>query len=62
MKNEKILLSGVLCKRIGPVIVHCSAGVGRTGAFIAVCQGLSQLISEDQVDVLGIVCALRCDR
>jgi len=47
---------------IGPVIVHCSAGVGRTGAFIALCQGLNQLISEDQVDILSIVCALRCDR
>jgi len=49
-------------ERMGPIIVHCSAGVGRTGAFIAVCQGLSQLVSEDQVDILGIVCALRCDR
>ena len=48
--------------RIGPIVVHCSAGVGRTGCFIAVCQGLSQLVTEGKVDILGIVCALRCDR
>lgn len=46
----------------GPVVVHCSAGVGRTGCFIALCQGLCQLRAENRVDVLGLVCALRCDR
>lgn len=47
---------------VGPIVVHCSAGVGRTGCFIAICQGLSQLVAEGKVDILGIVCALRCDR
>ncbi|KZS09878.1 Protein tyrosine phosphatase ERK-like protein [Daphnia magna] len=46
----------------GPIVVHCSAGVGRTGCFIAICQGLSQLLAEGKVDILGIVCSLRCDR
>ncbi|XP_014246702.1 uncharacterized protein LOC106665054 isoform X2 [Cimex lectularius] len=47
---------------VGPVIVHCSAGIGRTGCFIAICIGVSQLLSENSVDILGIVCKMRHDR
>ncbi|XP_051544672.1 receptor-type tyrosine-protein phosphatase R-like isoform X1 [Myxocyprinus asiaticus] len=46
----------------GPVIVHCSAGIGRTGCFIATTIGCRQLQLEGVVDVLGIVCQLRTDR
>ncbi|KAG9342665.1 hypothetical protein JZ751_016102 [Albula glossodonta] len=46
----------------GPVIVHCSAGIGRTGCFIATTIGCRQLQQEGVVDVLGIVCQLRVDR
>lgn len=46
----------------GPVIVHCSAGIGRTGCFIATTIGCRQLRQEGSVDVLGIVCQLRADR
>lgn len=46
----------------GPVIVHCSAGIGRTGCFIATTIGCRQLQLEGTVDVLGIVCQLRSDR
>lgn len=46
----------------GPVVVHCSAGIGRTGCFIASSIGMRQLLEENSVDVLGIVCALRRDR
>ncbi|CAL8324489.1 unnamed protein product [Lota lota] len=46
----------------GPVIVHCSAGIGRTGCFIAMAIGCRQLRSEGVVDLLGIVCQLRSDR
>ncbi|XP_012575950.1 PREDICTED: receptor-type tyrosine-protein phosphatase R isoform X2 [Condylura cristata] len=46
----------------GPVVVHCSAGIGRTGCFIATSIGCQQLKEEGVVDVLSIVCQLRVDR
>ncbi|XP_072310008.1 receptor-type tyrosine-protein phosphatase R isoform X2 [Eucyclogobius newberryi] len=47
---------------MGPVIVHCSAGLGRTGCFIATTIGCKQLQLEEVVDVLSITCQLRADR
>ncbi|XP_005995506.1 tyrosine-protein phosphatase non-receptor type 7 [Latimeria chalumnae] len=46
----------------GPVVVHCSAGIGRTGCFIAASIGCQQLKKKGAVDILGIVCQLRLDR
>lgn len=47
----------------GPApIVHCSAGIGRTGCLLAVLNGIRQLNSERRVDVLGIVCNMRLNR
>ncbi|KAJ8778528.1 hypothetical protein J1605_013497 [Eschrichtius robustus] len=46
----------------GPVVVHCSAGIGRTGCFIATRIGCQQLKALGEVDILGIVCQLRLDR
>lgn len=39
-----------------------SAGIGRTGCFIATTIGCHQLQTEGVVDVLGITCQLRADR
>ncbi|XP_076686581.1 tyrosine-protein phosphatase non-receptor type 5 isoform X3 [Andrena cerasifolii] len=46
----------------GPVVVHCSAGIGRTGCFIALATGMIQLLRDGNVDVLGILCQMRYDR
>ncbi|CAL1281984.1 unnamed protein product [Larinioides sclopetarius] len=51
---------GTLVKR--PMVVHCSAGIGRTGCFIAVSIGIQQLMEENCVDILGTVSSLRLDR
>ena len=46
----------------GPIIVHCSAGVGRTGTFIAIDIALEQAKRENMVDIAGIVTRIRQQR
>ncbi|KAM9351705.1 receptor-type tyrosine-protein phosphatase beta [Symphorus nematophorus] len=46
----------------GPTVVHCSAGVGRTGTFIVLDRVLQQLDTKDTVDVYGSVFDLRLHR
>ncbi|KAM4736950.1 tyrosine-protein phosphatase non-receptor type 7-like [Anableps anableps] len=46
----------------GPIIVHCSAGIGRTGCFIAGSICCQQLRETGHVDILETVCQLRLDR
>ncbi|XP_074533307.1 receptor-type tyrosine-protein phosphatase beta [Halichoeres trimaculatus] len=45
-----------------PTVVHCSAGVGRTGTFIAIDHLINQIERENTVDVYGIVHDLRMHR
>lgn len=45
-----------------PLIVHCSAGIGRTGCFLAILNGIQQLRNNNNVDVLAILCSLRLNR
>lgn len=47
---------------ISPIAVHCSAGIGRTGCFLAILNGIQQLRSNYNVDILAIVCSLRLNR
>lgn len=49
-----MLVCGLLCA--------CSAGVGRTGTFIAVDKILHGLEESPIIDILGIVCDMRVQR
>ncbi|XP_070563070.1 LOW QUALITY PROTEIN: receptor-type tyrosine-protein phosphatase delta-like [Ptychodera flava] len=46
----------------GPIITHCSAGVGRTGAFIVIDSMLERIKHEKTVDIYGHVTCLRAQR
>ncbi|CAM4735156.1 unnamed protein product [Leuciscus chuanchicus] len=48
--------------RHSPTVVHCSAGVGRTGTFIAIDQLIFQIERESTVDIYGIVNDMRMHR
>ncbi|CAN7994899.1 unnamed protein product [Ixodes pacificus] len=42
-----------------PILVHCSAGVGRTGTFIALDCCLQKLETQDDIDIFHLVLGLR---
>ncbi|XP_033117824.1 receptor-type tyrosine-protein phosphatase T-like isoform X2 [Anneissia japonica] len=46
----------------GPILVHCSAGAGRTGAFIAICAMLDMANEEHCVDIYNFVKEMRSRR
>jgi protein tyrosine phosphatase len=47
---------------MGPIICHCSAGTGRTGAYIGIMNSLDRLINKEDLDILGLVGSLRQQR
>uniref|UniRef100_A0A6Q2XG17 protein-tyrosine-phosphatase n=1 Tax=Esox lucius TaxID=8010 RepID=A0A6Q2XG17_ESOLU len=46
----------------GPMVVHCSAGVGRTGCFIVIDAMVERIKHEKTVDIYGHVTLMRSQR
>uniref|UniRef100_A0A3B4YKY3 Protein tyrosine phosphatase receptor type Q n=1 Tax=Seriola lalandi dorsalis TaxID=1841481 RepID=A0A3B4YKY3_SERLL len=44
------------------IVIHCSAGVGRTGVFIALDHLIQHVRDHDFVDIYGLVAELRSER
>ena len=44
---------------VGPIVVHCSAGVGRSGTVICIDYCLAQLRADSVIDVRGFVSKMR---
>lgn len=44
---------------VGPMLVHCSAGVGRTGTYIAIDRILQHIKDHDEIDIHSVILDMR---
>ncbi|KAF6027768.1 PTPRA [Bugula neritina] len=52
-------IKSLVSRSTSPLLIHCSAGVGRTGTYIALEYLIQQAKREEAVDVFGCVEAMR---
>ena len=46
----------------GPILTHCSAGVGRTGCYVVIDSMLERIKHDKTIDIYGHVTCLRAQR
>ncbi|XP_061194029.1 receptor-type tyrosine-protein phosphatase alpha-like [Saccostrea echinata] len=61
LEFRNLIIHGILPEE-GPIVVHCSAGIGRTGTFIALDSLLKEAAAMDSIDVINCVSKLRQQR
>lgn len=65
-ENKSSLLHFIRQIRVSPhsfpILVHCSAGVGRTGVYMALDQLLNKLENDEEIDVFEMVKHIRGQR
>eukprot|EP00049_Salpingoeca_infusionum_P016342 m.332970 g.332970 ORF g.332970 m.332970 type:complete len:4476 (-) comp16062_c0_seq1:606-14033(-) len=60
--NAQIITEQAILAQRRPLVVHCTAGVGRTGAFIAMCICIKRMQEESKIDLYHVTKHLRTQR
>jgi protein tyrosine phosphatase len=59
---EKVEYLKELTKTNSPILLHCSAGIGRTGTFCAIDIGIKKYLNEKLIDIPSTVVKMRQER
>ena len=60
--NAKAIAEQAILKQMRPVVVHCSAGVGRTGVYCALAICIKRIQEEQKMDLATVTKHLRTQR